>query len=146
VAPNAWLPAGLPLFLLEEGDCQALAAHLSCGQDIAGDGAFSLAMIADYAGGIGATAPPSTRTCSGKPESSVRCWYLEAEEPGIRATGIGCYFDELVHELFGLSRGWQTCRVPSSAWADDLRLPRLRRRPFFRTPATWGVSPRVGGA
>jgi hypothetical protein len=34
--------------------------------------------------------------------------YLEAEEAGIRATGIGCYFDELVHELFGLSRGWQS--------------------------------------
>jgi hypothetical protein len=28
--------------------CRALAATVSCGQDIAGDGAFSLAMIADY--------------------------------------------------------------------------------------------------
>lgn len=41
-------PPGLPLYLLQERDCRALAATVSCGQDIAGDGAFSLAMIADY--------------------------------------------------------------------------------------------------
>src|SRR5437868_3341567 len=41
-------PRGLPLYLLKEGDCRALAASVSCGQDIAGDGAFSLGMIADY--------------------------------------------------------------------------------------------------
>lgn len=27
---------------------------------------------------------------------------------GWRATGIGCYFDELVHDLFGLSPDWQS--------------------------------------
>ena len=41
-------PTGLPLYLLQEGNCRALATTVSCGQDIAGDGAFSLAMIADY--------------------------------------------------------------------------------------------------
>ncbi|MEK7752703.1 MAG: hypothetical protein AAB654_12355, partial [Acidobacteriota bacterium] len=41
-------PYGLPLYLLKEGDCRTLAASVSCGQDIAGDGAFSLAMLADY--------------------------------------------------------------------------------------------------
>jgi hypothetical protein len=35
--------------------------------------------------------------------------YLEAEETGIRSTGIGCYFDNLVHEAFGItSRAWQS--------------------------------------
>jgi len=35
--------------------------------------------------------------------------YLEAEEAGIRATGIGCYFDDPVHEVFGISsRDWQS--------------------------------------
>ena len=28
--------------------------------------------------------------------------YLEAEASGIRATGIGCFFDELTHRTFGL--------------------------------------------
>ena len=35
--------------------------------------------------------------------------YLEAEEAGIRSTGIGCYFDDPVHEVFGISsRDWQS--------------------------------------
>jgi hypothetical protein len=34
--------------------------------------------------------------------------YLEAEAAGARATGIGCYYDEPVHELLGLSGdAWQ---------------------------------------
>lgn len=40
-------PHGLPLYLLKEGDCRTLAATVSCGQHIAGDGAFSLGMIAE---------------------------------------------------------------------------------------------------
>ena len=35
--------------------------------------------------------------------------YLEAEEAGMRSTGIGCYFDDPVHEVFGIaSREWQS--------------------------------------
>ena len=34
---------------------------------------------------------------------------LEAEEAGTRATGIGCYFDDLVHAALGIaSREWQS--------------------------------------
>ncbi|MGZ8193672.1 MAG: nitroreductase, partial [Methylobacter sp.] len=28
--------------------------------------------------------------------------YLEAEAAGIRGTGIGCYFDDSVHEILGI--------------------------------------------
>jgi len=28
--------------------------------------------------------------------------YLEAEAQGVRATGIGCYFDDFIHELLGI--------------------------------------------
>ena len=28
--------------------------------------------------------------------------YLEAEAAGIRATGIGCFFDDPVHRVFGI--------------------------------------------
>ncbi|MEH6533482.1 MAG: hypothetical protein V7735_19345 [Photobacterium frigidiphilum] len=35
--------------------------------------------------------------------------YLEAEAKGIRATGIGCFFDDPVHQVFGLSdRSYQS--------------------------------------
>ena len=29
--------------------------------------------------------------------------YLEAEAEGVRGTGIGCFFDDLVHDLLGVS-------------------------------------------
>lgn len=29
--------------------------------------------------------------------------YLEAEAAGIRSTGIGCFFDDLMHRVLGLS-------------------------------------------
>ena len=29
--------------------------------------------------------------------------YLEAEAAGVRGTGIGCYFDDAVHELLGIT-------------------------------------------
>ena len=35
--------------------------------------------------------------------------YLEAEAAGIRATGIGCFFDDALHRLLGLEGlGWQS--------------------------------------
>jgi hypothetical protein len=35
--------------------------------------------------------------------------YLEAEARGIRGTGIGCYFDDAVHELAGIvGTGYQS--------------------------------------
>ena len=41
--------SGMPLYALALGDCRETAAHASCFQAIAGDGAFSLGMIADFA-------------------------------------------------------------------------------------------------
>jgi hypothetical protein len=29
--------------------------------------------------------------------------YLEAEAHGVRGTGIGCFFDDAVHDILGLS-------------------------------------------
>jgi len=35
--------------------------------------------------------------------------YLEAEAAGVRATGIGCFFDDAVHRLLGLDGlAWQS--------------------------------------
>jgi hypothetical protein len=42
---------------------------------------------------------------------------LEAEEAGIRSTGIGCYFDDAVREVFGIKlRDWQSTTSPHYAW------------------------------
>ncbi len=42
-------PEDLPLYHLASGDCRGLAAQISCTQDIAGMGAFSLGMLARFA-------------------------------------------------------------------------------------------------
>ena len=38
----------IPFYLLEEGNAQKLAMQLSCWQEIAGESAFSLGMIAEF--------------------------------------------------------------------------------------------------
>jgi len=102
-------PPGLPLFLLQEGDCRALATTVSCGQKIAGDGAFSLAMIADYMDSLATYGSGFYRNLFWEAGMVGQLLYLEAEESGIRATGIGCYFDDPVHAAFGIdSREWQS--------------------------------------
>jgi len=102
-------PQGLQLFLLKEGDCRTLAANISCGQDIAGDGAFSLSMIAEHMDSLAVYGAGFYRKLYWEAGLVGQVLYLEAEEAGVRATGIGCYFDDPVHEVFGISsRDWQS--------------------------------------
>jgi hypothetical protein len=102
-------PHGLPLYLLKEGDYRTLAASVSCGQDIAGDGALSLGMIAEYMNSLVTYGASFYRNLFWEAGLVGQVLYLEAEEAGIRSTGIGCYFDDPVHEVFGISsRDWQS--------------------------------------
>jgi SagB-type dehydrogenase family enzyme len=102
-------PPGLPLYLLKEGGCRTLATTVSCGQEIAGDGAFSLAMIADYKESLATYGSAFYRNMFWEAGMVGHLLYLEAEESGIRATGIGCYFDDQVHAAFGIeAREWQS--------------------------------------
>lgn len=102
-------PPGLPLYLLQAMDCRALATTVSCGQNIAGDGAFSMAMIADYNDSLARYGRGFYRNLFWEAGMVGQVLYLEAEEAGIRATGIGCYFDDPVHAAFGIeAREWQS--------------------------------------
>ncbi|HEX5682622.1 MAG TPA: SagB/ThcOx family dehydrogenase [Ideonella sp.] len=95
-------PADLPLRLLEAGDARRLATQVSCHQDIAGDGAFSLAMLADYQEALFTRGPWFYRRLFWEAGLIGQVLYLEAEAAGVRATGIGCFFDDPVHQVFGL--------------------------------------------
>jgi SagB-type dehydrogenase family enzyme len=95
-------PDRLPLFWLLEGDAKKLAAQVSCHQDIAGDSAFSLGMLAEFEGRLrerGAWWYPRMFWEAGVLGQIL---YLEAEAAGVRATGIGCFFDDPVHEIVAL--------------------------------------------
>jgi SagB-type dehydrogenase family enzyme len=135
----ATCPPALHLYLLAEGDCRALAADVSCGQDIAGDGAFSLAMIADYTASIEAFGASFYRNLFWEAGIAGQVLYLEAEEAGVRATGIGCYFDDPVHETFGLSRDWRSLyHFTVGGPVEDERLTTLSAYgPRSSAPAAW---------
>ena len=84
------------------------AQEISCNQAIAGESAFSLGMIAQF-----------ERVVSEHPDHYPRLFwesgligqvlYLEAEAFNLRGTGIGCFFDDQMHQLLGLrSNKWQS--------------------------------------
>ena len=101
-APPPGCPVDLPVHLLEAGDARRLATQLSCHQDIAGDGAFSLAMIAEYQEAMFTQGAWFYRRLFWETGLIGQVLYLEAEAAGVRATGIGCFFDDPVHRVFGL--------------------------------------------
>jgi SagB-type dehydrogenase family enzyme len=95
-------PPDLPLFLLQEGDARHLAAQVCCGQEIAGDSAFALGMIAEFEGRLRQEGPWFYRRLFWETGLIGQVLYLEAEAAGVRATGIGCYFDDPMHQVLGL--------------------------------------------
>lgn len=97
----SWAPEGLPLFLLQEADVRHVAAGISCGQAIAGDGCFAVAMLGDFAS-LEALGPWFWRRLHWEAGLVGQVLYLEAEATGIQATGIGCFFDEETHRVLGL--------------------------------------------
>jgi hypothetical protein len=99
-----WEPVetDFPLYLLSKGNYRQQAMMVSCHQDIAGSGVFSLGMIAKFKDVISA-APYRYRYLYWESGMIGQVLYLEAEACGVRGTGIGCFFDDAVHEIMGFS-------------------------------------------
>ena len=116
----------LPLYLLKEEDFRHKAVQLSCNQDIAGDSAFSMGMIARFADTV-RRAPYRYRHLFWECGMIGQVLYLEAEAQGARGTGIGCYFDDPVHEIIGLKDNtWQSLyHFTVGRPVEDLRLTTL---------------------
>ena len=117
-------PASLSLYRLQKGDVRRAAAAVACGQDIAGDGAFALGMIAEFDGPLAEYGPWFYRHLHWEAGALGQVLYLEAEAAGIRSTGIGCFFDDLMHEVLGLKdRRYQTIyHFTVGGAVDDSRL------------------------
>jgi SagB-type dehydrogenase family enzyme len=99
-----WTPvdAELPLYQLLAAKAERTARTLSCHQDIASHSAFSLMFIAEFAAPIQAD-PAAWRHLHWEAGMLGHCVTLEAEAAGWRGTGIGCFFDDAVHEVLGLT-------------------------------------------
>jgi len=99
----AGVPTGFPLYRLVEADLRDVSRTMSCHQDIAADGFFSLGMIAEFAEPIRQHGAWFYRNLFWEAGMIGQVLYLEAEAAGVRSTGIGCYFDDPVHEFLGLA-------------------------------------------
>jgi SagB-type dehydrogenase family enzyme len=123
-----WEPVtpALPLYLLEPGDFREDATRVSCHQDIAGQSIFSLGMIARFGDNV-RSAPYRYRHLFWETGMIGQALYLEAEAHGVRGTGIGCYFDDPVHSLLGLTgKSWQSLyHFTIGSPIDDPRLSTL---------------------
>lgn len=119
--PNEWRAAMRPeflwepmndsngLYLLLPFDVTWVANRVSCDQDIAADGYFSLGMIARLGSSVRERGGWFYRRLFWETGILGQVLYLEAEAAGARATGIGCFYDDPVHEAAGLSGAeWQS--------------------------------------
>lgn len=118
-------PPHLPLYVLIPYDLRASAQFVCCHQQIAADSCFALGMLSRF----GLTRrepwryPALFRECG----MIGQVLYLEAEAAGLRGTGIGCYFDDSMHELLGLAgTEWQSLyHFTVGGPIDDTRLTTL---------------------
>ena len=92
----------LPLYLLFKGDTRRIAETIACGQDIASRGAFAVSMVAEFHPRLERHGPWFYRRLFWEAGAIGQALYIEAEAAGVRGTGIGCFFDDVMHELLGL--------------------------------------------
>lgn len=91
----------LPLFGLVYANAQNAARTLSCHQHIASDSVFAVSLLAEFDSAI-EEAAFNYRTLHWEAGLIGQQLYLEAEAAGLQGTGIGCFFDESVHETLGI--------------------------------------------
>jgi len=102
-------PKSLNLRLLMEADCRQAAEEICCQQSIASGGVFAVSMLAEFKQSIeelGAWFYPRLFWETGLVGQML---YLEAEAAGVRGTGIGCFFDDAMHDVLGIQGAdWQS--------------------------------------
>jgi SagB-type dehydrogenase family enzyme len=115
----------LPLYFLLPHDLRDIAKTICCHQEIARDSCFALGMIAKL--GVTTEEPWRYRHLYWECGMLGHALYLEAEAAGIRATGIGCYFDDEMHALLGIEDStWQSLyHFTMGGAVDDPRLSTL---------------------
>jgi nitroreductase len=95
-------PAHLPFVRLLRTDCRVVARTMNCHQAIASDSCFALSMLSEFEPVVRANAW-HYRQLHWEAGLLGHVLYLEAEAAGLRGTGIGCYFDDALHEILGIT-------------------------------------------
>ena len=118
-------PEHLLLYLLLPYDLRDIAKTICCHQDIAAASCFALGMLAHVE--LARAEPWRYRHLFWECGMLGHALYLEAEAAGVRSTGIGCYFDDEMHELLGIADDrWQSLyHFTVGGPIDDTRLVTL---------------------
>ncbi len=90
------------LYLLQKGDFKDRAKLISCNQDIAAHGAFSLGMLVEFSSQLLEHGASRYKQLYWECGSLGQQLYLETTSLNLSATGIGCFLDDMMHETLGL--------------------------------------------
>ena len=94
------VPAELPVLPPRRGRCAEYGRRgPSCGQAIAADGVYAVAMVAEFEEALKARGASFYKRLHWEAGLIGQLLYLEAEAMGIRSTGIGCFFDDSTHRV-----------------------------------------------
>lgn len=90
------------LYLLERGDFSMTSKAISCSQDIASDGAFSLGMLCNFSKQLQIHGAHRYKELYWECGAVGQQLYLEATSMGLSGTGIGCFLDDTMHRVLGI--------------------------------------------
>jgi SagB-type dehydrogenase family enzyme len=88
--------------MIKRGDQRVMAAGLSLGQDLAGNACVAFSMVADLDRATAAHGDRGYRFAHFEAGAIGQRLYLAAEALGLRATGIGAFFDDEVNGYLNL--------------------------------------------
>lgn len=91
------------LFLLRAGDYRGAAKMISCNQDIAKESAFSMGMLCRFAPTLEEHGAVAYKHLYHECGALGQILYCEATTMGLSATGIGCFLDDEMHQLLGIT-------------------------------------------
>jgi hypothetical protein len=117
--PNA--PDDAPLLRLAENPTLAGSLrNLNCHQALGSDAILGFAMLAEFN-----PLPDAAAYRDRLQEAGLigQVLYLEAEALHLRGTGIGCYFDDALHQLIGLTESTAASAALQSVYHFTVGLP-----------------------
>jgi SagB-type dehydrogenase family enzyme len=95
-------PYDIELYMLMEETLYDFAAQLSCAQRKAADACFTACMLSEFEEPLKMFGPWIYPYLFWECGVLGQLLYLEAEARGFRGCGIGCFFDDPLHETLGL--------------------------------------------
>ena len=127
-------PDALPLYRLITAEAREAGRVLHCYQDIAADGALVTSMIAHFDDELASFGAPVWRYLHWEAGAIGQLLYLEAEALELSATGIGCFFDQGVHDLLGFEGG-RFRMLYGTAVGRAVHDPRIQTLPAYQKSA-----------